>query len=104
MVRNASLLTDFDALAINRSHAGLRFSSQGLAQVKNQDIVEPVEDPGPFPFSEAVKDGTVRGKVVREHAPLTAGAIQIEQGVEDLPQRIGAASAARVTRQVRCDP
>ena len=49
-----------------------------------------------LPFPEVVIDGLPGGKVVWQHSPLTAGLVDVKDGVHNLSKRMFALSFLRI--------
>src|SRR5215210_3615194 len=78
-----------DALAVHDPGARLRVPSEPDSSPPTQGRVQPLPRPVDAPGSEVVVvDGLPRREVVREQAPGAAAAHHVEDGVEDLAQRM----------------
>ena len=51
-----------------------------------EDVVDPVQGPIPPPLVEVAPDGALGREVDGQVAPLAAGANEIEDGIQDIPQ------------------
>src|SRR5512135_3808847 len=81
----ASHLGPLDRLAVEAPGTGAR-----LPAVRHPDLLpEGVPDPLPSavvpPRGEVVVDRALGRQVMREHVPLAARAVEVEEGVEHLP-------------------
>jgi hypothetical protein len=79
-------LGGLDRLAVDDPGARLGMTAQPLSGLLAQGIVDPDEDAGADPLIKVVPNSAPLGEVVRDIAPLTAGAQEIEDGVRDLSQ------------------
>jgi len=86
-------LGTLDALAVDDPRAGLTLSSFNQAQMFSQMGVNLVPQAIALPESEVVIDRAPRSEVFGQISPLAAGPDQIENGVEQLPERMLAPSA-----------
>ena len=86
-------LGTLDTLAVDDRSAGLRLSSLDPAEMFSQMGVNLVPQAVALPASEVVIDGTPRSEVFGQVPPLAAGLDQVENRVEQFPERMFAASA-----------
>lgn len=89
----AAAFRGLDALAVD--HCGRRagVAPSALAAVHEQMVVHALEDPAITQPGEPSIDATPRRAALRQHAPGTADAQDVENGVDDLALRPGPASA-----------
>src|SRR5579859_2546945 len=90
----AADLRGLDRLAVHHGGTGGRFAVVQLPQVDPEHAVDLLDQPGVAPGVEVVADQTPGREVVRQHAPGTAAAGQVEQGIHDVAQVVGAGPAA----------
>ena len=81
--RLATLPGAFDALAVEDGRGGRGPAAFGGAHLDPQAIVELFPEAALAPGGEVIEDGGLGWKVLGQHAPLAAGAVEIEDGVED---------------------
>lgn len=82
--RLAALLGAFDALAVEDGRGRRWLAACGDAHLDPQALVELFPQAAFAPGAEVLEDGGLGRKVLGQHAPLTAGAVEIEDGVEDV--------------------
>jgi hypothetical protein len=68
-----------------------------------QGVVDPLLGAVVPPLGEVVVDGALGRQVVRQHVPLAAGAVEIEQGVEHLPHVVSPGPADLLDGDQRLD-
>src|SRR5262245_20179475 len=89
----AAGLGGLDGLAVDDGPAGGVLFALEAAEVDPQDVVDLLEEALVPPGVEVVADQAPGREVVRQHPPGAARAGQVEQGVDDLPAGVGAASS-----------
>src|SRR6266852_825121 len=72
-----------DTLAVHNARGRLGPSAGLLADAAMQSRLQLFPDAGPAPAVVLGRHRPPRGEIVRQHAPLTAGAQDVEDGVED---------------------
>src|SRR5690606_34398003 len=80
--REAPFFRGLDALAVDDADGRLGLFAGGLPDLAAQLVVEELDGPIITPPREVVVNAVPLGKVRRQHAPLAAGAQQIEDRVE----------------------
>lgn len=80
-------------LAVETGSGGLPVLASGLPHLGAEAVVEPGQQAVAGPLAEMMIDGLPRRKVFGQEPPLGTGLDQIEDGVDDRPQR-GARAAA----------
>src|SRR5215212_13165 len=75
-----------DGLAVDDGCCGLRLAANGEAVLLTQRRVDPLPSAAPTPLGIMVEHRCPRRKVVRQGAPLTSGAEQVEHGLDDAAQ------------------
>src|SRR5262249_46515177 len=63
------------------------------ADLRAEQVVDPVQGAVPAPLVEVPPDGALGGQVAGQVAPLAAGAEDVEDGMDDVPQ-VGRAGPA----------
>jgi hypothetical protein len=94
-----------DALAINKSGAGLGLPPSVLPDGQDQGGVEPLPQSAVTPSPVLAIDCLPRGKVVGQQPPRFPTAHEIEDGIDDLPIRpyARAASGAATNGEQNCN-
>src|SRR5215218_760286 len=85
---DAALAADFGrlhTLTIHRRNRWLRFTSHLDTDRFTKSIIHFFERAVLGPLIEIVANGTLVGKITRDHAPLATSAVHLQQGVEDRP-------------------
>src|SRR6266542_3847896 len=65
------------ALTVNARRAGLRFAASLLTDLFDQQPIDELPFPTARPAPKIAVNGLPRGKILRQHAPLTAGAVGV---------------------------
>ena len=81
--RVAPLLGAFDALALEDGRRRRGLAAFGDAHLDPQAIVEFFPEAALAPGREVIEDGGLGRKVLGQHTPLTSGAVEIEESVEN---------------------
>src|SRR6185437_16308704 len=95
----APSLGRLDRLAVDDRRRRLPWVTLGLPEVAPQLVVQPVEGAVLLPGAEVPVHAVPGREVVGQGAPLAAGAVDVEQGVDDLAPRVFGGSAARLGRR-----
>ena len=80
------LFRGLDAPALDDSHGRRGLFAGGLARLIAQAVVYPLDGSIVAPLGEVVVDAVPLGEVAGQHAPLAAGAEQVEHRVEHVAQ------------------
>lgn len=71
------------ALAVDDRRARRRFAAGGLANGFSQRVADALPEPRLAPAVEDLINGLPQRKVARQHPPLTAGAIEVQNCIDD---------------------
>ena len=93
--RRAALFGAFDTLTVEDGRTRRRLAPLGDAHFVAQGLVEPLPQSDPAPRREVFEDRGPRREVIGQQPPLAAGAVEIEDGVEDHPAWMFDRSSAR---------
>ena len=77
-----------DRLAVQDRGTGLRIPAFGFPKFSSQSRVDVCPSPVFTPETELVVDGLPRRQVVRQHAPSTASAYDVEDGIQNFPDGV----------------
>src|SRR5262249_38530458 len=89
----AAGLGRFHRLAVDDAGAGGGLPAGGGPDLGTQGGVDALPDAAVAPGVEVVGDGLPGGEVVGEHPPGASSPGQVEDGIDDLPQGVGAGPA-----------
>src|SRR5262249_23587308 len=79
-----------DGLAVEDGGTGRVLAVVEAADVHAEEVMDLLPEALIAPGVEVVRDGLPRGEVVGQHPPGTAGAGEVEDGVDDLLARVSA--------------
>jgi len=83
--RAAPFFRRLDTLTIQDGRTGVRMTASGLSHLSPQAVVNPLPGPVQTPVAEVGVDGWPGWQIMRQQAPLTARAQDIEDGIDNLP-------------------
>ena len=86
-------------LAVNDRSCGLWSSSRSLPYPTTKFVVDALPSPVIVPSAKVTVDQLPRWEVVGQHAPLAAGTIYVEDGVNDLAPRMLGRRRSRLWRR-----
>ena len=92
-------LGGLDTLAVQRTSGGVFVAPRAAAHLGAQGVVDALPRAIVAPLAEIVVDGLPFGIVMRQHAPLTAGDDDVQDGVDDVAHVDAPGAAARFCRR-----